>query len=433
MLNKKIIINVMAFLLLIEGMFMLISFGVSVLYGDKDMWALGVSSGICFFVGSVLWLLTRNVEKTINKRDAYVIVSLVWIVFSLFGLLPFMLSGAIPSFTNAFFETISGFTTTGASILNDIEALPHGLLFWRSIIQWLGGMGIIVLALAILPIFGIGGMQLFIAEVPGPTPEKLHPRIRATAMRLWWIYISFTLLETILLYMGGMEFFDSICHSFTTMATGGYSTKQASIAFYQSPYIQYIITIFMFLAGTNFTLSYFALHFKFGKVFKNEEFRVYLGFVLFFTLIISAGLWYYNDINFEKAFRDSVFQVVSIITTTGFVTSDYLVWPSFLTIIIFALMFFGGSQVSTAGGIKIVRITLLLKNSYKELKEIIHPNAIIPVRLDNKSIAPQIINNIFVFVITYLLIFAAGTIVISTLGYDLDSSMGAVASSLGNI
>ncbi|MEA3317952.1 MAG: potassium transporter TrkG, partial [Bacteroidota bacterium] len=223
MLNKKIIIHVMAFLLLIEGAFMLISFGFSVYYNESDMWALGVSSGICFLVGSILWFLTKNAEKNIKKRDGYVIVSLVWIIFSFFGSLPFILSEAIPSFTNAFFETMSGFTTTGASILNDIEALPHGLLFWRSITQWLGGMGIIVLSLAILPIFGIGGMQLFIAEVPGPTPDKLHPRIKETAQRLWYIYILFTLAETLLLKFGGMEFFDAICHSFTTMATGGYS------------------------------------------------------------------------------------------------------------------------------------------------------------------------------------------------------------------
>ncbi len=433
MLNKKIIVHIMASLILIEGMFLLISLGVALYYGENDIWAFKVSSAICFIVGGLLWFLTRNADKTIGKRDGYIIVSLVWVIFSLFGSLPFILSGAIPSFTDAFFETMSGFTTTGASILKDIEALPHGILFWRSLTQWLGGMGIIVLSLAILPIFGIGGMQLFVAEVPGPTPDKLHPRIKQTAQRLWYIYILYTLAETLLLWYGGMEFFDAICHSFTTMATGGYSTKQDSIAFYQSPYIHYIITIFMFLAGTNFTLSYFALHLKFGKIFKNEEFRFYVGFILFFSLIISVGLWHYYNINFEKAFRESIFQVVSIMTTTGFVTSNYILWPSYLTVIIFFLMFFGGSGGSTGGGIKIIRITILLKNSYQELKRIIHPNAIIPVRVNNKSVPSQIVTNVLAFLVIYIFLVGISTIVISALGYDLDSSMGAVASTLGNI
>lgn len=423
----------MGLLLLIEGFFLGISSVVSLYYGQSDFFALIITTGICIVTGILLRLAAGNAEKYINKREGYIIVSLVWVVFSLFGALPFVISGAIPSYTDAFFETISGFTTTGASILNDIEAMPKGLLFWRSLTQWLGGMGIIVLSIAILPMFGIGGMQLFIAEVPGPTPDKLHPRVKETAKRLWGIYILFTVAEIILLKIGGMNWFDAVNHSFTTMATGGYSTKQASIAHYDSPFIHYVIIVFMFLAGTNFTLSYFALHLKFGKVFKNEEFRYYLGFVVLFTVAISIVLWHYEGYNPEKSFRDSLFQVVSILTTTGFATVDYMQWMPFVVVMIFALMFFGGSAGSTGGSIKIVRVTLLLKNSYQELKRIIHPNAVIPVRINGKSVPAQIISNILAFVVFYMMISIISTIIISSLGYDVETSLGAVAATLGNI
>ena len=433
MLNKKVVFNIMGLLLLIEGGFLLISSAVAAYYNQYDLIALLSSSAICFISGGSAWYLTRNSKKNITKREGYIIVSLVWVVFSVFGALPFVISGAIPSYTDAFFETMSGFTTTGASILNDIEAMPKGLLFWRSITQWIGGMGMIVLSLAILPLFGFGGMQLFLAEVPGPTKDKLHPRIQETAKRLWIIYISFTLAETILLKIGGMSWFDAVHHSFTTMATGGYSTKQDSIAYFTSPFIQYVIIVFMILAGTNFTLSYYALHFKFGKVFRNEEFRFYIGFIVFFSLLISYFLWHFEGLGIELAIRDSLFQVVSIMTTTGYITADYLKWTPFIPVIIFVLMFFGGSAGSTGGSIKIIRIVLLLKNSLLELKRIIHPNAIIPVRINTRSVAPNIITNILAFVVIYMMITIIGTIIISSMGYDLDSSLGAVASSLGNI
>lgn len=433
MLNKKIIVQVMGLLLMIEGVFLFLSFFVSLYFNQNDKFALGITALICFTIGITLRIVTKNAPKNIGKRDGYIIVSMVWVVFSMFGALPFVISGAIPSYNNAFFETISGFTTTGASILNDIEAMPHGLLFWRSLTQWLGGMGIIVLSLAILPIFGIGGMQLFVAEVPGPTPDKLHPRIKETAKRLWFIYIGFTLAETILLKIGGMSWFDAINHSFTTMATGGFSTKQASIAHFQSPFIHYVIIFFMFLAGTNFTLSYYALHFKFGKVFKNEEFRYYFGFIAFYTIIIAGTIWYFEGYHVEKSFRDSLFQVVSIITTTGYVTADYLIWVPFISVMIFSLMFFGGSAGSTGGSVKIIRVMLLLKNSYLELKRMIHPNAVIPVRINKKSVPQQIITNVLAFVVIYMLITIMSTIVISAMGYDLETSVGAVAATLGNI
>lgn len=420
-------------LLLIEGVAMLLALIVSVIYKEYDQSAFLISSGINVILGITTLFLTRNARRDIGRREGYIIVSLVWIVFSFFGSLPYVISGAIPNFTNAFFETISGFTTTGSSILADIEALPHGILFWRSITQWLGGMGIIVLSLAILPVFGIGGMQLFMAEVPGPTPDRISPRIRQTAKTLWGIYLIFTVSETLLLWVAGMEFFDAICHSFTTMATGGFSTRQASIAYWSSPAIQYIITVFMFLAGTNFTLSYLAMKGNFRRVFNDEEFKYYGLFIIGFTLVIFLGLFISSTIEIEKAFRDALFQVVSIMTTTGYATVDYLLWPPVLTVTIFALFFFGGSAGSTGGGIKIMRIVLLLKNSYYELRRMVHPHAVIPVKFNKHSVDPKIITNVLAFFMFYFVIFGFSTVIFSLIEPDMESAMGAVATSLGNI
>lgn len=433
MINKKVIIQILGFLLIIEAFFMFLSFGVSLIYREGDSSGLLYSTLITLAVGGGLFFLTRKSDPQILKREGYIIVSLVWLVFSFFGSLPFILSGSIPGFTNAFFETISGFTTTGSSILIDIESLPHGILFWRSITQWIGGMGIIVLTIAILPVLGIGGMQLYAAEVPGPAPDKLHPRIRETAKRLWAIYLIFTLTEAILLWAGGMSLFDAICHSFTTMATGGYSTKQASIGHWDSAYIQYVIIFFMLLAGTNFTLSYFGLHLKLTKVFKDEEFRWYLGFVVFFTILVIMALIIFHNNSFGEAFRIALFQVVSIITTTGYVTADYLQWVPFAGVIIFVLMFFGGSTGSTGGSIKIMRIMLVMKNGYFELKRLIHPNAVIPVRYNGHAVNSKILTNILVFFSIYILIFGMSVIIMSIMEPSLDTALSSVATTLGNV
>src|SRR6056297_1853253 len=384
--NPKTTIRILSLLLMIEGFCMWLTIPVTLIYRESGLFAFLVSGGITALTGFTGYFFTRKAHLEVTKRDAYVIVTSGWTLFSLFGTLPFLISGAIPNFTNAFFETISGFTTTGASILNDIEELSYGILFWRSLTQWLGGMGIIVLTLVILPVLGIGGMQLFAAEVPGPVPDKLHPRIKETAKRLWGIYVIFTVAEILLLWAGPMNLFDSVCHGLTTMATGGYSTKQASIAHWDSAYVHYIITLFMFLAGVNFTLSYFGFHLRFKKIWKNEEFRYYLGFTVVFTLIITAGLIVSSDRGVEESFRTSLFQVVSILTTTGYATDDYLLWMPALTMMVFLLMFFGGSAGSTGGGPKIMRIVILIKNSTQELKRLIHPNAVIPVRLNKVAV-----------------------------------------------
>jgi len=432
-MNRKIILYILTRLLAVESVIITLSGLVSLLYGDQDYMSFFISAAISMVLSLIIYPFVRNSEKSLGKREGYIVVSLVWVIFSVFGALPFYVSGAIPSYTDAFFETMSGFTTTGASILNDIESLSHGLLFWRSITQWLGGMGIIVMALAIFPILGIGGMQLFVAEVPGPTPDKLHPRIKGTAKRLWGIYILLTAIETLLLYFGGMTLFDAINHSFTTMATGGYSTKQLSIAYYNSPYIEYVISLFMFLAGMNFTLSFFAMRLKFSKIYKNEEFRWYLIGTIAITVLIAFFLVIHQGLGIEKAFRDSLFQVVSILTTTGYATADYMLWPPFVVVIIFMLMFIGGSAGSTGGGPKVMRVMLLLKNSYFEFKRIMHPKALIPVRMNNRAVDPKIIANIQAFIVVYIIIFVIGTILMSSMGLDLDTSMGAVIACLGNI
>jgi trk system potassium uptake protein TrkH len=433
MINFKIVFRLLGSLLFIESFFLLLSTLVSLIYLEEAFYALLIPSAITFIIGGFAWYKTSRASKSLGKREGYLIVSLVWVVFSIFGALPFVISGYIPSFTDAFFETMSGFTTTGASILNDIESLPKGLLFWRSITQWMGGMGMIVMSLAILPMLGIGGMELFVAEVPGPTADKLHPRVRQTAKRLWGIYAAFTLVEVILLMFGGMNLFDAVNHAFTTMATGGYSTKQASIAG-ESAYIQYVITLFMFIAGVNFSLSYYALKFKFHKVFSNEEFRSYVGFIMVFTIALTTILFIRNyDSGLEKAFRDSLFQVVSIITTTGYVTVDYLGWGTLGIALVFTMMFLGGSAGSTGGGIKIVRVVILFKNSFLEFKRLLHPKAIIPVRLNHRAVDQKIVTNVLAFIVFYILTFAAGTIIMAGLGMDLDSAMGAVIASLGNI
>ena len=433
MINRRIIILILGVLLLIEAFFLFVSGIVALIYHGTDVYSFFISGGITLIFGSAAYFFNRNAIKSIGKREGFLIVSLVWVVFSLFGSLPFVISGEISSYTDAFFETISGFTTTGASILNDIESMSKGLLFWRSLTQWLGGMGIIVLSLSILPFLGIGGMQLFSAEVPGLTPDKLHPSVKETAKRLWAIYTFFTFAEVILLVIGGMGWFDAINHSFTTMATGGYSTKQASIAYFDSPFIHYVIILFMFIAGMNFSLSYFALHGKVNKIMKNEEFRYYLFFVLIFSFVIGIGLWITENYGIEKSFRDAMFQVVSIITTTGFATSDYMLWPQILVFGIFLLMFFGGSSGSTGGGIKIVRIVIVIKNSYYEVKRLMHPKAVIPVRLNGKVMTDKLVMNVLAFIVFYFMVFVLGVAVMSFLGLDIETAMGAVAATLGNI
>ena len=419
--------------MILDGIGMLFGIPFSLYYEDNDVSTLLETGLSIAAIGGLIFASLKNYKKDIRKRESYLIVGSGWIAMSAFGALPFVIHGSIPSYTDAFFETISGFTTTGASILNDIESLPHGLLFWRSFTQWLGGMGIIVLSLAILPILGIGGMQLFVAEVPGPTKDKIHPRIRETAKRLWGIYLLLTLAETALLITGGMNLFDALTHSFTTMATGGFSTKQASIAAWDSPFIHYVIIFFMFVAGMNFSLHYFWLRGAWKKLTGNDEFKFYLFFVLGVSIVIAVDLFLHGYGNVEKSFRDSLFQTVSIVTTTGYVTSDYETWGAFYQIVFFILLFAGGCAGSTGGAIKMVRHQLLIKNSLNELKRLLHPRAVIPVRFNKKIVSNEVLANIMAFSFWYIAIFLAGMLILSLLGMDFISAIGAAATTLGNV
>ena len=384
--------------------------------------------------GFLLRFLTKDEKNAeIKKRDGYLIVVSGWLCMTFFGTLPYLLTDSIPSFTDAFFETMSGFTTTGSTILDEIESLPKSILFWRSMTQWIGGMGIIVLTIAILPLLGIGGMELFVAEAPGPTKDKIHPRIKETAKRLWIIYFSLTALETVVLMFFGLSFFDSINHSLTTTSTGGFSTKQESIAAFQNPFVEAVIVIFMFLAGTNFTMIYFGLKMKFRKIVNNDEFKWYLSAVFVLILLLSFYRTHTSSSDFIHAFREISFQVVSIITTTGYATADYTLWGSFLTFIFFLFLFSGASAGSTSGGIKIVRIILLIKNGLLEFKRRLHPKAVIPVMLNKQVISSTITYNLLAFIFLYLFVFTLGSIFLSFLGVDMLTSISAVASAVGNV
>ena len=366
-------------------------------------------------------------------REGFAIVTFGWTFFALFGALPFVFSGAIPSYLNAFFETMSGFTTTGSTILTDIEAMPPSLLLWRSLTQWLGGMGIIVLSLAILPMLGVGGMQLFKAEVPGPTTDRLKPRIQDTAKLLWGVYVLLTCVEILLLMAGGMSFFDGLNHAFTTMATGGFSTRNASVAAYNSAYIDWVITIFMFLAGVNFSLHYLALRGKIGDFIRNEEFLFYSSLVIVGTALITMLNIGGTYPGFLDNLRYSAFQVVSIITTTGFGTADYELWPVLCQYLLVFFMFIGGCAGSTGGGMKVARILLLFKHAQVQVYRLIHPRAVRLVKLGDRPVDKDVMQSILGFFALYLGVFVAASFVMAATGMDLDSAGGSVIATLSNI
>jgi trk system potassium uptake protein TrkH len=443
-INYQIIFYFFGILLMFNGGFMFIASLLSYMYNDGITDSLIVSGIIVLSSGAFCTIYNRNFDINLNKREGYIVVIFGWIVMILSGSIPYILTDSIQGFTNIIFETTSGYTTTGATILDSIESLPKGIIFWRSITHWIGGMGIIVLAIAILPLLGIGGMQLFSAEAPGPSADKLHPRITDTAKRLWLIYLSVTLIETLLLSIFGMSFFDAINHSMSNIASGGFSTRDTSLAYWNNmPMIQYIVIFFMFIAGTNFVLLYYVFKGKFNKINIDEEFNLYLKFILFFSVIVALIVFFNSNFlvsddvslfsRIEGVIRHSLFQVVSIVTTTGFVTADYTAWTPFLLLIFFGLMFIGGSAGSTSGGFKIVRHLLLIKNGFLEFKRILHPNAIVPVRYNNKSVPNEIVYNILGFFIIYMLTFMIGALGFSMFGLDFQSALGVSASSLGNV
>jgi len=412
---------------------MLTALPFSLYHESGDAMAILYSSLIVIGLGAGFYFLTKNMEGKVGKREGYLIVATGWLSMVFAGTLPYLLSGVIPDLTNAFFEVMSGMTTTGASILTDIEATPKGILYWRSMTQWIGGMGIIVLTVAIMPLLGIGGVELFAAEAPGPKSDKIHPRIRETAKRLWLIYVSLTAILAVILWAVGMTTFDAINHAFTTMATGGFSTKNASMAAFDTPWIHYPIIFFMFLAGTNYTIIYLSLKGKWKQIWKSDEFKTYAFLVIGLTLLITFKVVYYTDMGMEKSFRESLFSVVSLITTTGFVSIDYTQWSNGLTMIFFILLFTGASAGSTSGGIKIIRHLVFVKNSTLEFKRLLHPKAILPLKLNGQVVPPKIMTHIFIFLLLYMALVVLGTVLLSIFGLDFQTALGATATSLGNV
>lgn len=432
MINLQPISNVVGVLLVVIGTMMLGCLPFSWYYGGEDARALATSGLITIIAGAIFWLYRFRNSADVNKREGYLIVSLGWVAMTCFGVLPYILSGTIPTFAEAIFESVSGFTTTGASVLTDIEAAPKGILVWRSLTQWIGGMGIIVLTVALFPLLGIGGIELFTAEAPGPTSDKIHPRIQETAKRLWFIYVGLTVTLCITFWIVEMSFYDAFNHALTTMATGGFSTKNSSMAYF-SPTIQYITTLFMFIAGINYSVIYLGLTGKLKKVWYNDEFRAYFFLVIVTTIIFVITVVNVTDEGTEKAFRDSIFQVVSLITTTGFVSADYTSWSTSLTVIAFVLLFSGACAGSTSGGIKIVRHLVFFKNSTLEFKRILHPRGMIRTKINQTVVAPKILTHILVFLLIFLASFVIGTLVATMFGLDLLTAAGAVATSLGNV
>jgi trk system potassium uptake protein TrkH len=427
------VIHILGLLLMVQALTMLLPLPVCFYYGSGDHVAFLASAAITLIAGGLAFRLTR-IDRDLLPKEGFAVVTFSWLGLSAFGALPFVLSGAIPSYTDAFFETMSGLSTTGASILSDIEALPKGALFWRSLNHWIGGMGIIVLSLAILPFLGVGGMQLFKAEIPGPVVDKLTPRITETAKILWVVYLILTVVQTGLLMLGDMSLFDALCHTFGTMATGGFSTRNASIAAYDSAYIEYVIIFFMLVAGTNFSLHFHALRGRWTIYAANREFLFFLSLIGIACVLIALTSTFRGDVpSLEAAFRTTLFQVVSIITTTGYGTADYEVWSFAAQFVLFGLMFIGGCAGSTAGGMKVMRIHLLVKFVFREVTRLVHPRAVVPVRLSGTAIDRDVVANVLGFFVLFMMSFAGGVFIMSELGMDMPTSFGAVAATLGNI
>ncbi len=425
------VLHFQGILLLFCAAFMLTALPWSFYYGESDWQAILLSAGITALAGGVMMRSTR-ITHELRAREGFAIVTFAWVLFSLFGSLPFMLSGAIPNFTNAFFETMSGFTTTGASILNDIEAVPHGVLFWRSMTHWIGGMGIIVLSLAVLPLLGVGGMQLYKAEVAGPTADKLTPRVTQTAKILWGVYAALTAIQTVLLLFGGMSLFDALCTSFGTVASGGFSPRNASIAYYNSSYIDWVVIFFMVAAGTNFALHYRFATGNFRSYRKDREFHFFIGSLVVASLLVLAGAWNVYDDKLV-ALRDSIFVVTSLHTSTGFGLADYELWSNGAQFVLLVIMIIGGSAGSTSGGLKVVRVYLVFKYIASEFTRVLHPQAVVPARIHGVAVPRDIMTNVLGYFAVYLIAIGFGTFLVTSTGPDWVTSISAVVSCLGGV
>jgi trk system potassium uptake protein TrkH len=433
MINFRIIARIFSQVLIFEGVFMLLAGAVSWVYNEPAASSFLYSALITLITGILVFTPLRNEEKVYGTREGYIINTCIWLLFSAFGSLPFLFSSSADNFTDAFFESISGFTTTGATIFTDIESLPHGILFWRSLTQWLGGIAIITLSFYVLPVIKSLNIQLSTPEFSGQMTDKIHPKVVETTKRLISIYIILTLGEVLLLIIGKMPLFDAICHSLSTLSTGGFSTRNNGIAAFSSPYIRAVITLFMFFAGMNPALFYFALKRNFKKIFHNNEFVLYSALATGISLLVASLLYFTSGVPLPAALSDGFFHVISIITTTGFYTENFTQWGNLLITIIFILMFTGGMAGSASGGIKIIRLMIITKNNRNESKRLIHPYAYLPVHINQKSVPQNIVYNLLIFIILYFISICTGTILLSFMDYDIVTSFSTTASMLGNI
>lgn len=426
------VVSVLGRLLMVEAGLMIPALLVSYYNSGTDTNAFLASIVITALVGFILSQAFKT-DKSLRAKEGLTIVALGWLLVSVFGSLPFILSGSIPSFVDAFFETVSGFTTTGATILIDVEILPKGILFWRSFTHWIGGMGILVFTIALIPKLGGGSFQIFKVESPGPAPDRILPKVSDTAKVLYTTYLAITVSQMFFLLMGGMSLFDSALHTFGTVGTGGFGIKNDSIGAYESHYIHFVIGTFMILAGVNFSLYYSIFKGKWREVLKDQELKLYLGIIATAILFISLNVHYEMYQNFGLALRDAFFQVTSIITTTGYSTVDFNLWPEFSQMIIFALMFIGGSAGSTAGGIKMVRLLVVFKQIRREIAKIFHPRAVIPIKIGNKVVSDETVSSIFSFLGIYMVVFIGGSILLALEGFGFETSVTATISALSNI
>jgi trk system potassium uptake protein TrkH len=432
-MNLRVVIRVLGFIAVSVGVAMFLPIAVALLFDGDDVVPLAVSAAIPLAVGFPALIATRGKKVDLGAKDGFAIVTFGWLFAGLFGALPFLLTGACGNPLDAVFESVSGFTTTGSTVLTDIEVLPPGLLMWRSLTQWLGGMGIIVLSVAILPILGIGGMQLYRAEVPGPATDRLAPRIQSAAKTLWAVYFAFTLAEIALLTAGGMSLYEATCHAFTTVSTGGFSTRNASIAAFDSLFLEIVIVVFMFLAGTNFSLHLWTTRHQAPGYWRSEEFRLYAIIVLLAAGGITASLVFRSGYEPGEASRVAVFQTVSILTTTGYGTGDYLLWAFGAQFILFLMMFLGACAGSTAGGMKLMRVVVLMKHALTQTKKELHPRAIYKIRYSGNVVGEEVMTRILGFFLLYVFLYFLAAFTLALLGLDLESALGASICTLSNI
>ncbi len=434
-MNRRAVFHLVAYMTLVIGIAIIGCAAVSYAYHEplKIQKSLIYSGLIAIVCAGVVWMLTRG-DINLSRRDGFGIVTFGWLSATLFGSLPYIFSGVIAHPVSAIFETMSGFTTTGASVLSDLETLPRGIHFWRALTHWFGGMGVLVLCVAILPFLGVGGMQIYRAEMPGPSKDRLTPRITTTAKLLWGVYALLTLLEAVLLkFAGGMDWFDAFCHTFGTMATGGFSTRSASVGAFDSAVIDTILIVFMFLAGVNFSLHYYALTGRPQRYFQDPEFRFYFFFLIGTTLFITFNIWWNDFASLSRCFRDAAFTATSILTTTGFCTADFDQWPNASRLLLVVMMFVGGCAGSTGGGMKVMRIFIMFKKMVREMKLFMRPSAVIQMKLGGKPVEQEIISHISAFFAIFILIFAVGSFIMTFFTPNLETAATCVIATLGNI